>query len=308
MNYIFYGTEQFLIDNEIKKLISENQINDFSISKYDLDNDNLETIILDAATVSLFSEKKLIVCTNSPIFASGKKEINTDSLEKYLKNSNENTILVFINETIDERKKIVKEFKNKGKVLEFKMLDNVNDIVKGLFNGYKIDNNNINLLISRVGKNINNLANEAEKLKVYKINDKIITNEDIINSTTEKISTDVFELVDNIIVGNKDKSLTIYNELIKYNKEPIQFIIMLANQIRTIFQAKTLLKEGHSEKDVATILGAHPFYIKQVIKKGMKYNNEDLLRYLNKLADIDYGIKTDKINKGIALEIFIMEI
>lgn len=308
MNYIFYGTEQFLIDNEIKKLINENQINDFSITKYDLEVDDLNSIILDASTVSLFSEKKLILCSNAIIFASGKKEINTEPLEKYLKNSNENTILIFIIETIDERKKIVKEFKTKGKALEFKTLDNVYDIVKRFFNDYKIDSNNLNLLISRVGKNIQMLENEAEKLKNYKINDKIILAEDIINLTNEKISTDVFELIDNIVLGNKEKALTIYSELLKYNKEPIQFIIMLANQVRTIFQAKTLLKEGHSEKEIATILGAHPFYIKQILKKGIKYDNKDLLKYLSKLADIDYNIKTGKIKKDIALEIFIMEI
>ena len=57
MIYLFYGEEEFLIDSEIKKLISKNKIDSNSISRYDLDIDSIKSVIDDACTISLFDDK-----------------------------------------------------------------------------------------------------------------------------------------------------------------------------------------------------------------------------------------------------------
>ena len=60
MNYLLYGKQRVLIDDEIKKIISENNINDLNISKYNLEDDELKNIIDDALMFSMFGDKKLI--------------------------------------------------------------------------------------------------------------------------------------------------------------------------------------------------------------------------------------------------------
>ena len=84
MNYLLYGKQRVLIDDEIKKIISENNINDLNISKYNLEDDELKNIIDDALMFSMFGDKKLIIVDDAFIFSTikRKKEIDTKELEK----------------------------------------------------------------------------------------------------------------------------------------------------------------------------------------------------------------------------------
>ena len=61
--------------------------------------------------------------------------------------------------------------------------------------------------------------NEAEKIKIYKINDKIITDKDIIDCTHEHIDINIFKFIDNIINKNlQGESKDIKEERINDNK------------------------------------------------------------------------------------------
>ena len=181
MNYLLYGNESFLIDKEIKNIINKNKIDELNISKYDLEVNTLNEILEDANTISLFSDNKLIIVENSFIFnrVQNKKIDNIENLENYLKNKND-TIIIFVdnNEKIDSTKKIVKLIKEKGIIKEFNPLKNINSTVKTMFDDYKITDSNVNLLINRVGNNLELIYQEVEKLKIYKITDKNIFKED----------------------------------------------------------------------------------------------------------------------------------
>ena len=73
--YLLYGLEKYLIDEEIKKIIKDNNIDSININKYNLENTLLEEIIDDASTISLFQDKKIIIVENAYIFsASGSKK------------------------------------------------------------------------------------------------------------------------------------------------------------------------------------------------------------------------------------------
>ena len=92
MNYLLYGTENFLIDKEIKNIINKHGIEDINISKYDLEYNFIKEILEDANTISLFSNNKLIIVDNAFIFSrTTRKAENIDLLEEYLGNKNEST-------------------------------------------------------------------------------------------------------------------------------------------------------------------------------------------------------------------------
>ena len=172
---------------------------------------------------------------------------------------------------------------------------------------YNIDYKTIKLFIDRVGNNPLIIRSEINKIKIYKGNDKNITDEDIINLTTKLIEIEIFKLIDYIVRKNKEKALELYYEMLKMNEEPIKIIVILANQFRIMYQSKELLKKGYSEKDIASILKIHPYRVKLAIQNSRNYTSETLLKHLNDLADIDVGIKTGTLNKDLALELFILK-
>ena len=312
MVYLLYGLEKYLIDKEIKKIIKNNSIDYININNYDLNNDTLNTIIDDCQTISLFSEKKAIIVYNSYIFTAKKNNIeqNIEFLEEYLNNINPDTILLFVlyEEKLDERKKIVKNFKKLGNIKNFSNDNNINKMVKDMFGEYQISNSTINLFIDRVGKNLAILSQEVDKIITYKNDDINITDKDIINLTNKSFEIDIFTLIESIINKDKEKALNIYYEMLKYNEEPIKIIVMLANQFRIIYQAKEMYKKGYTESDIASALGIHPYRIKLALNKAKEYKSKGLLNYIKKLSDLDIGIKTGNINKEIGLELFIINL
>ena len=304
MVYLLYGTNDFAIQKEIEKITKD--FDKMSISKHDLTEDDIKDVISDAETFSMFADNKVVIAENATIFtSSGSGDL--EILENYLAHINHNTILIFtINEEkIDERKKITKKIKKDYKLISFNQNETPNSLVRNLLNGYNITSSNINLLIDRVGTNPLILENEVNKIKLYK-DDKTVTKEDILNLTTKRPEIDIFKLIDDIVMKNKDEALEIYNEMLKVNEEPLKIVILLASQFRLMYQAKELAKKGYSEKNISEVLKVHPYRVKLALQKGKKYKAETLLNYLNALADIDIAIKTGKTDKNLALELFLL--
>ena len=307
MNYLLYGLESYQITNRIKELQKKYKIEDINCIKYSFDN-NIKEIIDDASTLSLFSDKKMIVVDNANIFDS--KLNNLDYLESYFHNPNPDTILILtLNiEKVDTRRKVYKAFDEKGIVESFNTKFNAYKYVSDLLSDYTITNPTIQLLIKRVGSDPLILKNEIEKLIIYKDNDKIITDQDIINICSYYIDINIFNFMDNIINKKKKEALITYQELLKTGEEPIKIVVMLANNYRLMYQACNLQKLGYTEKDMMQITGKSAYPIKLAIQKGYKYDNKVLINIIDELADLDYQMKTSEVDKKLALELFILKL
>lgn len=306
--YLIYGIERSIIDNEVNKIIEKLKIND--IVKYDMNNSNILDVIEDASTVGLFSSNKIIILDDCYFFSANKTIDNIEELEAYIEKYNPNNYCIFISytEKVDTRKKIYKLLKDNAKIIE---QGNINEdylinYIKDELNkeNYKIED--INYFFNKVGKNLYNAKNELNKLMMYKLDTKYITNEDIDKITIRSMEEEIFALTDAVILKNPSKALTLLEEFLKKDYEEIQIIILLSSQFRFLFQVKRLLNKGKSEGEIAKILEANPYRIKFTVKKLYSYTEDMLLDYISKLAKMDHDIKLGLINKKLALELFII--
>ncbi len=310
--YLLYGLEDYLIQEEIKKIIEKDKIEEININKYNLENNMIDNVIEDATTISLFQDKKVIIVENAYIFSGtiNKKlpEQNTDLLLDYLNHSNPNTVLIFtlIKDKIDTRKKITTLMKKNGTIKEFNTVSNINNWITKELEPYQMDKKEVEYFINRVGNNLSILKEEIDKLKLYKDDEKVITQKDIEQLTHKNIDTDIFKLIDSILSTRKKEALESLEEMMKYGEEPIAIIIMLANQFRIMYQSKQLLKKGYSEREIANLLEIHEFRVKKALEKGRKYSSDEILKKLEDLADLDYQIKSGQLDKNIGLELFIL--
>ena len=310
MIYLLYGTEDYLIEKEIKKLKADLNIDEIDTNTYSMNETKIEDIVDDFQTYSLFSDSKTVIIEDSYIFSSKKCSIdqNSEILEKYLESPNPNTISIFtLNcQKLDERKKLVKLARKNGTVKELNNI-NINILVKEMFENYEISNSLVNLLISRVGTNLEILNQEVNKIKIYKDKDLIITEDDIINLTSKNIESDMFALINYIVNKDKYNALLVYHELIKNNEEPVVMLINLSNKLRMIYQVKIFMKKGYSEADIAKILDVKPgalYYMRDSLRK---YDEKRLIFLLEKLKELDYKIKTNSIDRFLGFELFILE-
>ena len=307
--YILYGIDKSLIKNELDKIL--NKINIEDVVYYDTTTNSLIDIIDDASTISMFSNQKVIVVENSFFLCPNKSIDNIELLENYLKQYNSDTYMIFIinTENIDSRKKIVKKIKEIGEIKELNKIDDkyieeyINNYLKE--NDYKIED--LKYFLDKVGKDLNNIKNELDKLLIYKMTDKTITNKDIDKVLVKVLDSEIFVLTDAIIARDVKLSLDLLKEFLNNNYEEMQIIMLLASQFRFLFQVKRLLNKNKSESEIAKILEVNPYRVKFTKKKLYNYSEKLLLTYIKKLAKIDHDIKLGIMDKKMALELFIIE-
>lgn len=307
--YLYYSEDKGILNREIEKLKSELSVNDDDVINYNIDNPI--DIVNDALTISMFSLNKFIIidCTS---YLSLKKDVdNINILEDYFDNYNSNSYLVFISNSssIDSKKKIVKLISSKGIVKKIEANDEyINKYVDSYLkdNNFKISEIDKKYFISRCLNDIDNIKNELDKLMLYKINDKIITRDDIALFVEENIDNTVFDLVSSLLKNDNAKALKLYNKFTESGMDSSQIVAIIASQVRLLFQVKRLYNLGKSNDEIAKILEFKSVYrVKYLLSDCYYYTEDDLIKYLSKLADIDRDIKLGKVNGNVYLELFI---
>ena len=312
--YLIYGLEYYLIDEKIKEIMKNNNLTNDNIIRYNLDEDSIFSFLVEASTVSMFSDKKLIICDNSS-FLSANKSISDEELNelnKYISNPFPDVYIVFIvnSEKLDQRKKITKELIKVSKVYDCNKIDsyNLNSYITNYIkdSGYGISSSSVELIISKVGLDLSNIMKELEKLFIYKGNDKKITKEDIEDVITNNLENNIFNLVNSIVNKDSSKIMKYYNDLIKVGEDPIKILITLSNQFRLIISVKMMRKSGYSEQEIISTLKEHPYRIKLAMNNN--YSIEDIKKIMIRLSELDYDIVTGKKDKFFGMEMFLLNV
>lgn len=304
--YLIISDDKVIIDLKINEIIKNNS--NSTILRYDLEEVSVEHLIEDLDTYNFLEEKKIVIGLHASFLNSEKKEVvshNLDSLEKYIKTPNPDNILILVVDKIDKKKKIVKTLLETCEVLEKEY--SLTELVKNNLDDYKMDAKTIDLLIEYCQNN-ERIINELEKLKLYKLEEKVITTNDIKEIVSKNIDDNIFTLIDFIINEKKGEAFEIYNKLILHGEQVANIISKLANKIRLIYQVKVFLKEGKSDLEISKLLKMHSYPIKLAREASYSYSDQILLKYLNKLANLDYDLKSGRGNPNIMFETFIVEI
>ncbi len=311
MLYVLYGENEIEIDKYIKKLQKENNIE--TTVTYNYKETTITDVLEECSYTDLFGNNKLVVLSDSD-FLTGKSTLEDDNLNKYIENPNPNIILIFkvVTDKLDERKKLVKLVKTKSKVLEFPLLNEktINAYITNYFkeNNYKINNESIMEIKSRLLPNPKVVDSELEKLLLYKINEKEINITDVKKVITKYEETNIFKLVDAVIKKDKKNIFTLYKKLKEEKEEPVILLTLLANNFRLILQVQILIEKGYDKYKIASTLKEHPYRIELSINNSFNIEREELKRIIKKLGKIDYNIKTGYIDKYKSLEEFFLEL
>lgn len=291
MTYTFVGNKDY-IDEEINKISKNFSLE--NIVTYNLEEDLINKVIEDLNTVSLFG-KKLI-----EVFNIDKLE-NTEKIIKYLDNQGDNTLVLISYKELDKRKKLTKALKEKT---EYKELFNYDfsKFIKDNLEDFEMSNMAINILISYCDNNLKRISSELEKLKIYKINEKEITVDDIKKLVKKGYDSTIFNLIDAINLKDKDKIFKIYTELLEENETEEKILYTIANHYRLLLQIKIKTKDK-SDNEIIAEYKMHPYRLTKLKEQCSLVSDEMILKILKSLSEIDIEIKSGKksISTGMCL-------
>ena len=307
--YLIYGNDYSLIKKEIDKIAKGKS----DVLRYDLSEVNVEEALDEASCASLFGNSKVVIGENALFLTSNSNGIehNLDYLTKYVNYENHDNILILsaITDKLDERKKIVKLIKEKSKVIHKDMIDEKSlpsfVIEEFKSRGFTISLKDANYFVSYVGKNVDIINSEIDKMTIYK-DDKVVTSKDIDDISSKALNDNIFDFTDAIMKKDYKKMFDCYNDLIKIGEEPIKIIALLGSQFILIYQVKRYNEEYKSQGEIAEMLKVHPYRVKLALESDFLINElEDLIKKLHKL---DYEIKSGKIDKKLALQDFLLKL
>ena len=309
-NYLIESTDSLSLENEASKLIKDNKFTKASVYKYDLEETELENALEDLDTYGLFTQEKVIILKNIESLKYDDYKSEFEHLFRYLDNPNPDNLLIIEVSKLSGTSKIGKILKEKCTYNKVEL--NTKSYIKQLLKDYEVDPNTINLLDNYCLGDISKIYNECQKLKNYKYEEKVITEDDVKELVTKKLgdSKDLtFSFSRSIALRDKKGALKRYKELLSYNFEPISIIGLLSSQIRIIYQVKLLEKERLSDREIANILEEKSDYrITKTRELTKLYSEDSLLHLLQELSDIDFKMKTTDLDANALLEQFIINI
>jgi DNA polymerase-3 subunit delta len=317
MNYLLYGEDTFLLDQKLNSLKKKYKINedDMNIMTYWCHETSMDDILADALTPPFLTEYKMVIIKN-PLFLTTSKqkdvsEADMNKLLDYLAFDNPSTLLVIYHDVknFDERKKIVKAVRKYCNIYEADKLTakqiyrNVKEMFKS--KGCTIDQDALDLLLSRLPDDLLTITNEVDKLCLYTKNIHI---KDVNLLVNKRIEENVHELTSAYLSKDIGKAFSIYKDLMIKNEEPIGLIALIGSAMRTLYQVKLLDRKGYNDQEIAKMLSMNVYRLKYIRADANRFELKELLDRIEDLSDLDIKIKTGKIDKYKGLEIFLLNI
>ena len=224
-NFLLEQVDEYLIELKIKEIIDSKEFSSCPIHSYDMEEVPLSSAIEDLDTYGLFSEKKVIIVSHIESLASDTSEKEIEHFLKYLKNPLDSILLFVTARKLNNTKKITKELKKNLECPSFSV-DAVSFIKKEL-QGYQVDSQVVRKLATECLEDIGRIHQECSKLKLYCLDSKKITLEDVDSLVIRKLgdSKDLtFEFVRVLAEKDKKKALGKYHELCNYSIEPLSLL------------------------------------------------------------------------------------
>ena len=314
--YLFTGTSEIFIKNRMNRIIQSFNKYEYTIIKYDMETTSLSTVLSDAITVPFLEELKIIILKN-PKFLTKSATSTKDEIKamlKYLKSPCDSTLLIIdaTNTVINQSNEIYKMLKNVARIIDYPDPEEIE--LKGWIvrsfdaNGIDIKDDALTLLLEYIGDDQARLSQEIDKLSSYVGKGGTIRKEDIKLLVPKNINNEIYLLIKAII--NHDLALTnqIYDNLITHTKDSLTIFSLISNKFKELLSTYRLLKYGYSQSDIAKFYNVSTGKAYYIVQEARAFKLSDLEFYIDKLAELDYQIKSGKLDKTIGLELLLLKL
>lgn len=306
--YLLYGKEDYL-KRSYKNRLKDSLIgpeDSMNYSYYEGKNLKVSEIIDLAETMPFFSERRLIVIENSGLF----KE-DGQTMAEYINTMADTAYFLFIESEIDKRSKLFKAVKTKGRAVELGEQDarTLTQWILGTLKkeGKKITESTMQLFLDKTGTDMENIEKELEKLLCYTLEKEIIEAEDVEAVCTERITNQIFEMINQIADKQRKKALELYYDLLILKEPPMRILYLITRQFNLLLQVKDLSRLGYDKGVIGKKTGLPPFVIGKYISQGKRFSSESLREAIADCAAAEEEVKTGKLNDVMSVELLIIK-
>jgi DNA polymerase-3 subunit delta len=309
--YFLFGPEAYLRDEAARAIAKEalqgTLLREFNESSFNLLSDDVGSAIAIAEQLPMMSERRVVFIRNF-----GKlREADEEVLLKYLDRPVETSVVIFVADDIDKRKKLARSLMA-GAAFEFQPLK-MNELQSWLKSHLKklkaeIEPQAQQRVLEMVASDLHTLTNELNKLAAAALPSGRITVElvdRLISRSREHMN---WELSDHIVAGNRKAALKTLRDLLDDGVEPVLLIGLIAGTYRRMALARELLSQGASPADIFSEVRMPPFKQSAYLSMLRGTDSGDVTRRLQRIAETDLAIKTSKATPCMQVEMLVCEL
>jgi DNA polymerase-3 subunit delta len=322
--YFLYGPEDYLIEEEIQKLLNQTlskKEQGFNFHLFNGEEHSSQEIMRTAQTLPMFSQYRFVLVSNADRMDKEKVE----ALMEYIRKPSSSTCLILYGQTIGPWRAYRKEIEKVGQVREYPRLRGkalASWVRKKMQEkGKPLSEVAAEYLIETVGDHLYDIDNALEKAFLSVGEKRTIELSDMEEITTEvKVST-VFDLTDAIGHQNLEKALVILEKAMESGaipfkreeepskKDPVPLLLsMMAKQYWSMLVIKQMSSPHRDVGELAKELGTSPWNIKKLMEQGRNFSEASLQEGIQKCHQTDLAVKRSRGPRDLLMEKLVIDL
>lgn len=309
--YLLLGAERYLRGIAVRAItdaaLSQTMLREFNESSFSLLSDSVQSAIAAAEQLPMMSDRRVVRIRDFARLREADEEI----LIRYLGNPAPSTVMIFLADELDKRKRATKVLLDVCTVVDFSPLKDAEAKAwaKTHLKESKIpvDDRVLSEIIRLVGTDVQTLANELDKLASAALDTGQITTalvDELIGRSRELSN---FELSDHLLANNRKRALETLYRLLDDGAEPVMLIGLIAGNYHRLALGKHLFARGGRE-EVFRNISLPPFKRDAYIATLQRSDPLKIARGIQLTAAADLAIKTSQATPRLQLEMLVCEL
>jgi len=314
--YLLVGSETYLRDAAARNIsdaaLSGTLLREFNETSFSLLTDSAMAAIAAAEQLPMMSERRVVRIKD---FAK-LREADEEIIIRYLERPLDSTVLVFVADDLDKRKKLTKTLLSSCTVVEFPAVKDA-EAKAWARNRLKelkttADDRVLTDIVRLVGTNLQTLSSELDKLAAAAIETRQITAEMVDQLIDRSRELSNFDLGDQLVAGDRRRALETLHRLLEDDVAPVMLLGLIAGNYHRLALAKELLKRGKRDEVYRLIYGP-PAKRDAFMNTLQRSDATRIARGIQLIAAADLAIKTSLGGGGpkgarLQLEVLVCEL
>ena len=255
-------------------------------------------------TPSLFGEEKLIRIQN---LETANEDLYTDLIE-YTQNPQSDIYFVLHHETGIRGKKLLDTLKKqKTPTVTCETIKNPKDKIALIQNDLHSEGKKITLqaakrLVDAFANDLENLVAAVNQL-AYDINGEI-TIQDVEKYYSGRLEINAYNIADEVITGNTDKSLILLRHALTNGVAPVQIVAAITTKLRSLIKVKGMKIKRLRPVDI----GMAPWQAEKLTGLANRWSEQSLANAITYCVEADYEVKGGSKSQTYSLEKMVIKI
>ena len=295
------------LENKISE-IKEKYNMDYDTISYNLEEEGIYALIDELSTISLFNEPKFVVARGAEVLLKQSGSAFVELLKVMNDPSSMNCLILVFTDSIEASNEQFIKLKRFASFFEIRMKNiKLDEYAKKtlLEDGYQIDDEAVSLLVGYID-NLSSMRNAIDLLECFCLDQKVITSKDIVMMIKEPLDDNVYSLIEAVLTNNKRLMLKDYQDLKLRSVLPSGLISMLLGKFQELYNVSILIKSGMTQHALAELFHVSSGRAYYMMKNAKETNLKTICHHLDLLNDLDYKIKTGKVDATLGLELYFL--